>query len=243
MMNFAPRSRNLLVSCLAAAGLAVAASPALADVYELQYTTASQTGDLFFFAPPPGALPGLITALVPNGTVIPGINGGNPMFNTETTTGTPCGAGGPGCFNNINTTQSVSFLLPPGSFPNQFTGNTNDNLLESFVPNVSPNPPSSNLDNTWFSDTAGVNPGGIAFQAADGTQVAVYTYDDGSGPRLWAESYDIYGNDIAASQVQGGLSTLTDLGAPAPTPGAGYLGLFSLAIGAAAFKLRERLAR
>ena len=39
------------------------------------------------------------------------------------------------------------------------------------------------------------------------------------------------------------LSTLTDLGAPAPTPGAGYLGLFGLALGAAALRLRERFAR
>ncbi len=249
MINSASRSRNILATCLAA-GLAVAASPALADVYELQYQTASQSGDIFFYAPPPGqlpptsgAMPGLITGLVTNGASLPWINGGLPIFSSETTTGTPCSPAGVGCFNNINTTQLVTGLLPVGAFPNTWTGSTNDNLLESFNPNVSANPPVSNLSNTWFSDTTGVNPGGVAFQAADGTQVAIYTYDDGNGPQLWAESYDIYGNDIAASQVTGGLSTLTDLGAPAPTPGAGYLGLFGLALGAAALRLRERFAR
>ena len=115
MINSASRSRNLLASCVAAAGLAIAASPALADVYELQYQTASQSGDIFFIAPPPsalppspGATPQLIQQIVPYGAVIAGINGGNPMYSTETTTGIACGTGGPGCFNNVNTPQAVT---------------------------------------------------------------------------------------------------------------------------------------
>jgi hypothetical protein len=235
MINSVSQSRKLLVGCLAAAGLAVAASPASAwEIYELQYHTASQDGDIYFYAPPPSALPptlgqvpGLITGIVPDGTIV----NGSPIFNTETTTGLT--------FNNNGNPVPVTGLLAPNSFGNVF-GGANDNLLLSFVPNVSSNPPTSNLANSWFTDQTGVNPpGGIAFQAADGTQVSVFTF----GGQLWAESIDIFGNDIYASQVAGGLSTLTALGAPGPTPATGYLGLFGLAIGAAALKLRERLAR
>ncbi len=226
--------RKLLAACLGA-GIAVAASPASADVYEFSFATASQSAQIYFYAPAPSALPGQILGLVPNGTVIPAIDGGAPIYSTETTTGSS--------FNNSGMQQLVTGIIAAGIVVNQSSGLYNDNLLLSFVNSNNTTPPSSNLATTWFTDpTPGDNPGGFAFQAADGTTVDVYTYDAGTGPLLFADSIDVFGNVITASQVQGQLSTLTDLGSPAPTPGAGYLGLFGLSLAAVALKLRDRSA-
>jgi hypothetical protein len=244
MMVSAFRARTLLVRGLAAAALAVAASPAWAGVYELQYQTSSQIGDIYFYAPPPGALPGPISGIVPAGTIVGGALVGP---STETTTGlAPCSPPGTtsGCFVNSGVAQTITGLLLPGTFQNTY-GGTNDNQLLSFTNNLGTNPESSNLSDTWFSDSRpygspGYNPGGFAFQTADNTWVGVFTYDGGSGPQFWVQSIDVYGNLVDSSGT--GTATLTFL-APGPTPGAGHLGLFALGVAFAALKLRERVAR
>ena len=223
-MNIAPPSRKLLVSCFAAAGLAGAASPASADFYELTYTTPSQSGDIFFQTLGSG-YPATIAQIAAPGTAVGNVTIGQSV---ETTSGTG--------FLNDGVPQTVSQIIAPGQFnpdpffPGNFVGGLNDNQLLTFSNDLHTSPPSSNADTTWF------NSNGFAFLAADNTQVNVYVSDQGNAPRFSVDSLDINGNYIAGQ----GSAVLTDLGSPGPAPGAGFLGLFGLALGAAALKLRER---
>jgi len=216
-MTFSPFRVGKLAVGAFAVSVAITAGPASAELYRLTFTTSSQTGTIYFQAPIAGLLPGPITSI----------------WGTETTTGLT-----PGSFLDSGIPQSIQALVGSGGYDN-FLTKSNDNQLLSFVPNVSLTPPTSNLDTTWFSS------GGVAFSVADNTILNLFVQPavGGAHPRparFWIESSDVNGNLIDAN---GGAVLLTDLGAPAPTPGAGYLGLMVLALGAAAHKLRQRLAR
>jgi hypothetical protein len=218
MTQFVSGSRVLLVGCLAAAGLAVAASPASAFEYVIDFQTSSQHGQIEFDAPsylaaPPNGLPGAIFGL-------------DILQSAVTTTGSN--------FVDSGIPQRVESIVPIGHFSNTF-GRPNDNQLLSFTNNLNTTPGSSNLDLTWFTE------GGFAVTLRDGTIVDLFVKPatGGAHPRpatFDVESFDILGHAI----VSPGTAILS---VPGPTPAAGSLGLFGLALGAAALKLRQRLAR
>jgi hypothetical protein len=213
MSSSASKARTLLAGCLAGVGLAFAASSASAEVYQLSFSTGSQTGVISFIAPAAGSLPGAISSVV----------------GYETTTGT---IGGGNQFLDSGKQQTIGSLET--GFVN-ITGATNTNQFLSFVPNIPGPPPQSNDASSWF------NGGGLAVQAADGAVLDFFLTNTPNGPKLSVETYDLStGNYITAD---GSASLLTDLGAPGPTPGSGLFGLYLLAFGAAALKLKERFAR
>jgi hypothetical protein len=227
MTNPVSRSRKLLVGCLAAAGLAVAASPASATEYFLTFQTSSQSGDIYLNAPdwtalPPDGLPGTITGIEVTGSVV--TSGGSHFIDSSIP-------------------QQVMSLVPYHGFTNTF-GHPNDNTLLSFTNSNITFPPSSNLDLTWFDY------GGFAVTLEDGTIVDLFVKPGTTGshprpPTFDVESVDINGHTI----ISPGTAELWVLPpaiqpVPGPTPAtAGSLGLFGLALGAAALKLRRRFAR
>jgi hypothetical protein len=213
MTLFASRSKKLLVGCLAAAGLALAASPAAAMLYVIKFTTASQQGQIYFTAPDwttAGALPGQITGISVINSVV-------------TTTGHN--------FVDNGIPQRVTSIVPVGGFTNTFH-QTNDNQLLSFVNNLNTTPASSNLDSTWFDQ------GGFAVQLMDHTIVDLfYRPAVGHVPGAFTvQSFDINHHRITASGT-------AILSVPAPGLAAGFVGLLGLALGAAGLRLRERFAR
>ncbi len=123
------RCRRLLVSSIAG-GLLIAASPASATLYVLQFHTAAQTGQVYFTAPDwttPGALPGQI-------------NGIEVINSFEITTARPGSS-----FNHSGVSQRIQSIVPIGSFTNAFA-QPNDNKLLTFSNELSTIPASSNFD-------------------------------------------------------------------------------------------------
>src|SRR5208283_2245065 len=180
MTIFISRSRRVMLGCIAGAGLVIAASPASALLYILDFSTPSQQGQIYFTAPAystPGALPGLITGIWSPGSY-------------ETTTGSG--------FNESGVKQQIKSIIPVGHFSNAFH-QLNDNDLLAFAPNVSLHPPTSNQDTKWFSY------GGFAVEAYNGHDVADATFLDifvkppvraGGLPTFDVESVDRYGHVI-----------------------------------------------
>jgi hypothetical protein len=213
------RSRSLLLGCVAGAGLMIAASPASAMLYVLDFTTSSQTGQIYFNAPDyatPGALPGLITSIwSPN--------------SYETT----YGAG----FNHSGVKQQIKSIVPVNGFTNAFH-QKNDNELLTFSNELNTTPPSSHFDphHPWFSY------GGFAVEAYNGPNPADATIIDifvkppvrvGALPTFDVESFDRFGHAITSP----GTATLS---VPGPALAVGLLGLSGLVGGGAAFRLRKR---
>ncbi|MGA9600139.1 MAG: hypothetical protein WBS22_07795 [Methylocystis sp.] len=221
MTLFISRSRRVLLGCVTGAGLVIAASPASAFLYVLDFSTPSQTGQVYINAPnwaTPGALPGLITGIWTPGSF-------------ETT----YGAG----FNENGVKQQIKEIIPVGTFSNA-THHLNDNELLTFSNELHTNPPSSNFDplHPWFSS------GGFAVEAWNGTDVADATILDffvkppvraGGLPTFVVESMDRYGHVISTPGT-------AILSVPGPALAAGYLGLSGLVAGGAALRLRKRLA-
>ncbi len=217
------RSRSLLLGCVAGAGLMIAASPASAMLYVLDFTTSSQTGQIYFNAPDyatPGALPGRITSIwSPN--------------SYETT----YGAG----FNHSGVKQQIKSIVPFFNNPGYFTNaihKTNDNELLTFSNELNTTPPSSHFDplHPWFSS------GGFAVEAYNGSNPADATIIDifvkppvrlGGLPQFEVGSFDRFGHAITSSGP-------AILSVPGPALAVGFLGLSGLVGGGAAFRLRKR---
>jgi hypothetical protein len=222
MNPFVSRFRRLLVGS-AAAGLLIAASPASAMLYVLDFQTASQSGQIYFIAPEwstHGALPGTISGI-------------EVVNSWEITTGAS--------FSHSGVKQAIKSIVPVGAFSNSFH-KTNDNELLTFSNELHTTPPSSHFDplHPWFTE------GGFAVEAynngpgggpADATIIDIFVKPgvNGKAATFDVESFDKSGHVILSS----GTATLS---VPSPAPASGYLGLAGLAFGAAALRLRGRLA-
>ena len=213
------RSRSLLLGCVAGAGLMIAASPASAMLYVLDFTTSSQTGQIYFNAPAyttPGALPGGITSIWVPGSVV-------TTFGTIADNGVP---------------EQVKSIVPINGFSNSF-GKKNDNELQSFINSLHTIPPSSNLNTTWFDE------GGFAVKLNDGTIIDIFTKP---AVGHLAASFEVESFHTGYTAILGSVSanprsgTFAILSVPGPMLAAGYLGLSGLALGAAALRLRKRFA-
>ncbi len=211
------RSRELLLGAIAG-GLMIAASPASAMLYVLDFTTASTTGQIYFIAPDymtPGALPGAISGI-------------EIVNSYETTVGSD--------FDNSGIKQRIRSIVPIDGFSN-FLGYKNDNELLTFANTNHTIPASSSPPNdlNWFSG------GGFAVEAynsisADATIIDIFVrpVKGALKPTFYVEARDASGNIIYSA----GRATLS---VPDPTPGLGFFGLAALALSAAGLKLKRRL--
>jgi hypothetical protein len=216
------RCRGLLVGSIAA-GVLSAASPASATLYVLNFTTSSQTGQIYLIGPDwtkPGALPGTITAI-------------EIVNSYETTVGAN--------FNHSGVKQRIQSIVPIGGFKNAFL-QLNDNKLETFSNTNSTTPASSTWNKTpateWFSY------GGFAVTAYNGTDSTDATILDifvkppvrlGGLPTFEVESFDKSGHAI----VSPGTGILS---VPTPALAGGFMGLSGLGFGGITLWLRRRLA-
>lgn len=210
------RSRELLVGSITAATLLISASPAAAMLYTLEFRTALQSGVINFTAPDwtTHGLPGVISSVsVTDSYVI--TKGGK--------------------FNDSGVKENVVSIVPVGAFTNT-AHQLNDNILKTFNPDVPASLPTSDDYTTWFGS------GGFAVKLADNTVVDFFVKQPENARKDFfeVESFDIYNHTI----VSQGTATLIDAPAAAgPKPASvGFLGLASLLLGAAALRLRDRMA-
>jgi hypothetical protein len=168
----------------------------------LALTTTSASADFFRLNYATSSQSGIILFHTPTGLQTGLIS---LVSGTETTTGSN--------FPDSGVAQTVSGPDPIGTFSN-LNGLKNNNQLIAFPPTV-PGGHTSVSATSWF-DTHG-----LSFKAADGTEIALFNF---------AGNFVVESNNGANTILSfgAGSATLTDLSAPAPTPGAGLASLLAL---------------